>query len=72
MRRLEHHPFFAARRVFTRAIWHKQIFFLHVLDHPARSSPRPPSRVRYIENPYLPGEGRQQGAARKATERSSG
>jgi hypothetical protein len=68
MRRLEHHPFFEAQRIFKRAIWQKQIFFLHILDHPARSSPAAPARVRYIENPYLPGHQRP-GAS---PERSSG
>jgi hypothetical protein len=53
LRQLEHHPFFELRRIFTRAIWVKQVFFLHVLDHPHRSRPGAPSEQRYIENPYL-------------------
>jgi hypothetical protein len=56
LRQLERHPFFELRRVFTRAIWVKQVFFLHVLDHPRRSRSGALSEQRYIENPYLPSD----------------
>jgi hypothetical protein len=52
LRRLEHHPFFTRRRIFTRAIWVQQVFLLHVLDHPTRSRPVTPAQQRIIDNPY--------------------
>ena len=56
MRQLERHDFFENRRIFRRAVWVKQIFFLHVLDHPRRSVVSPSTVKRYIENPYLESE----------------
>jgi len=67
MRQLEHHPFFELRRIFRRAIWVKQILFLHVLDHPSRSHPSAPVRTRYIENPYLKTRRRPKGTARRTS-----
>jgi hypothetical protein len=54
-RRLEHHAFLENRRIFRRAAWLKQTMFLHVLDHPRRSTVEPLETKRYIENPYLVG-----------------
>jgi hypothetical protein len=53
LRQLEPHPFFSRRRIFTRAIWVKQVFLLHVLDHATRSRPVTPAEKRIIDNPYL-------------------
>jgi hypothetical protein len=61
-RQLEHHPFFERSRIFTRTIWVKQLYFLHVLDHPRRSRPDAPAEQRYIANPYLPGAPCRRGA----------
>lgn len=52
-RRVEQHPFLEYSRIFRRPAWLRQIYFAHVLDHPARSSVRTSSTKRYIENPYL-------------------
>jgi len=57
LRRLEHSRFFEWRRIFTRAIWVNQVYFLHVLDHPGRSSVTAPTHPRYLDNPYLPSHG---------------
>src|SRR4051794_8518439 len=54
-RQLEYHPFFERSRIFTRANWVKQLYFLHVLDHPRRSRPEAPAEQRHIDNPYLIG-----------------
>lgn len=53
LRRLESHPFFEKWRIFRRAIWVRQILFLHVHDHPRRASVVAKATKRYIENPYL-------------------
>jgi hypothetical protein len=48
MRKLRHDPFLVARRVIKHAVWHEQVFLLHVLDHPERqphAPTRPPQRL---------------------------
>lgn len=55
-RNLEAHAFFEKRRIFQRAIWVRQMLFLHVLDHPRRTPGPPMATKRYIENPYLKSE----------------
>lgn len=34
------HEFLETERIFTRAMWLKQICFLHVMDHPLRAAPK--------------------------------
>lgn len=54
LRKLEQHRFLANGRVFRNASWLKQTYFLHVMDHPARSSnPKTMDDSRFLENPYL-------------------
>lgn len=60
MRQIEVHPFFEKWRIFQRAIWVRQMFFLHVLDHPRRAQPAPTGTKRYLENPYLKSERRRE------------
>lgn len=52
-RKIEHHRHFADWRVFRNAAWIKQMYFLHMLDHPKRMAARPSQVKRYIENPYI-------------------
>ena len=51
-RKIERYRFLAHERLFRRSMWIDQIYNLHVLDHPSRSTPedRP---VRTSDNPYL-------------------
>jgi hypothetical protein len=51
-RKIERYRFLAHERLFRRSMWIDQIYNLHVLDHPSRSTPedRP---VRATDNPYL-------------------
>ncbi len=44
LRKIERHAFFENSRIFRRALWLKQIFFFHVLDHPSRS------RIQVLDN----------------------
>lgn len=60
MRRIEHHRFFETWRIFRRATWLKQILFLHVLDYPCRSTIVPSETKRYIENPWVDWEQREE------------
>ena len=53
LRKIEHHRFLENLRVLRRTHWLKQIYNLHVLDHPARSTPPRLSAERVIDNPYL-------------------
>jgi hypothetical protein len=54
MRKLEHHRFLENQRVFRNALWLKQIYSLHVMDHPARSTVAMNRGVqRHLENAYL-------------------
>lgn len=54
MRKLEHHRFLENQRVFRNASWLKQIYSLHVMDHPARSTLAMKRGVqRHLENAYL-------------------
>ena len=53
LRKIEYHKFLENGRIFRRATWIKQIYFLHVLDHPVRHDVKLSERKRYIKNPYL-------------------
>jgi hypothetical protein len=52
LRKIEHHAFLAQSRLFRRASWIPQMFYLHVLDHPGRRKPYF-SQTRVLANPYL-------------------
>ena len=61
MRKLEHHRFLENQRVFRNASWLKQIYSLHVMDHPARSTLAMNRGVRrHLENAYLGGARRRE------------
>jgi hypothetical protein len=54
MRQIERHQFLENSRVFRRADWIKHIYYLHVLDHPHRSTRSREALPKvWIENPYL-------------------
>ncbi len=53
LRKIEHHAFFENSRIFRNAMWLKQIFFFHVLDHPSRSRIKLVADKRSMFNPYL-------------------
>jgi hypothetical protein len=53
LRRLERPEFLAGTRVFQHAPWLKQMYVLHVLDHPARQPAHRAAPARALENPYL-------------------
>lgn len=54
LRKLEHHGFLENSRVFRNALWLKQTYFLHVMDHPARSVKSTAGAARRIlDNGYL-------------------
>lgn len=57
LRKIEPHRFFENTRIFKNAYWVKQIFQLHVLDHPTRSRISVTERKRVLENPYLDYQG---------------
>ena len=57
LRKIEHHAFLENSRIFRRAIWVKQMFFLHVLDHPSRCQITVRDNKRALFNPYLDFEG---------------
>jgi len=54
LRQIEQHQFLENSRVFRRADWIKHIYYLHVLDHPHRSTRSREALPKvWIENPYL-------------------
>jgi len=57
LRKIERNAFFENARIFRRALWLKQIFFFHVLDHPSRSRIQVIDNKRAMFNPYLKFEG---------------
>jgi hypothetical protein len=57
LRKIEPHAFLENRRIFRKALWVKQIFFLHVLDHPSRCRITVSDKKRALFNPYLDFEG---------------
>jgi hypothetical protein len=52
-RKIERDDFLVHSRVFKNAMWISQIFKLHVLDHPVRSTISRPDYSLGIPNPYL-------------------
>jgi hypothetical protein len=57
LRKLRHDPFLVARRVIKHAVWHEQVFVLHVLDHPVRQPHTPARPPQRLGNVYT-GEGK--------------
>jgi hypothetical protein len=57
LRKIERHAFLENSRIFRKALWVKQIFFLHVLDHPLRCRITVRDKKRALFNPYLNFEG---------------
>lgn len=53
LRLIEQHPFFETTRVFRRAKWLKQMFYLHVLDHPDRATVRKAEQKAVLQNVFL-------------------
>ena len=53
LRLIEYHQCFEKYRIFKKALWTKQLYFLHVLDHPKRYSLESDGSPRIIENPYI-------------------
>lgn len=51
-RKICQHDFLENRRVFRRADWIKRVFYLHVMDHPARSVVTK-GTPQLLTNPYL-------------------
>lgn len=56
-RKIERHSFLENNRIFRKSRWIKQMFFLHVLDHPTRSQITVKDNKRSLSNPYLSFEG---------------
>lgn len=52
-RKIEFHNFLENERIFRRAMWLKQIYYLHVLDHPTRYDISVNKKKRILENPYF-------------------
>ena len=51
-RKIERYRFLAHERLFRRSMWIDQIYNVHILDHPYRSTPR--DRPAYVsDNPYF-------------------
>ena len=57
MRELSYHRFFENQRIFKNAIWVKQLYYFHVLDHPYRSELKRNRNAYVLDNPYLKFEG---------------
>ncbi|MBR9846240.1 MAG: hypothetical protein GYB35_09100 [Algicola sp.] len=57
MRELSYHRFFENQRIFKNAIWVKQLYYFHVLDHPYRSELKRDRNAYVLDNPYLKFEG---------------
>jgi len=52
MRKIHPMTWLRERRIFKNAYWHRQIYTLHVHDHPQRAGSRPLGReVRFLEDP---------------------
>ncbi|MCK7591512.1 hypothetical protein M0G43_13075 [Subsaxibacter sp. CAU 1640] len=56
-RELSHHTFFINERLFKNAHWIKQLYYLHVLDHPHRFETIRDRKAYVLDNPYLDFEG---------------
>jgi hypothetical protein len=52
-RKIERQSGLAESRIYRRASWIRQIYYLHTLDHPARLAPLS-AQAQSLQNPYLP------------------
>jgi hypothetical protein len=52
-RKICRHDFLECRRVFRNASWLKQIYYLHVMDHPTRATSSNKVAQRVLQNPLL-------------------
>jgi hypothetical protein len=52
-RKIEHSPFLLHKRLFRRPKWIRQVYQLHVFDHPKRWDVKQREAQRKHENPYL-------------------
>lgn len=52
-RKIEFYNFLKNERIFRKAMWLKQIYYLHVLDHPTRYDISVKGKKRILENPYI-------------------
>lgn len=57
LRNLSYHDFFVNTRLFKNAIWVKQLYYLHVLDHDFRFETKRHRKAQVLDNPYLKFEG---------------
>lgn len=57
LRNLSYHAFFENTRLFKNAIWVKQLFYLHVLDHQLRFEIKRHRKTQVLDNPYLKFDG---------------
>lgn len=58
MRKVSPMNFLAKRRIFKHAIWHDQVYFAHIFDHPWRAIENVARRrkvINVLTNPYLEG-----------------
>lgn len=54
---IEYHRFFLNQRIFKNAIWTKQLYYFHVLDHNIRANTKKTRDAYVLDNPYLKFEG---------------
>jgi hypothetical protein len=57
LRNIEYHSFFLHQRIFKNAIWTKQLYYYHVLDHKHRFDIERNRQAYVLDNPYLKFEG---------------
>lgn len=57
MRHITYHKFFENQRIFRKANWVKQMYYLHVLDHDYRFNLKRDRKAHVLDNPYLEFEG---------------
>ncbi|NRD20754.1 hypothetical protein HNV08_11900 [Winogradskyella eckloniae] len=53
LRNIVYHKFLVNKRLFKNSNWTKQIYYLHVLDHPYRFETQRNEAQRVLDNPYL-------------------
>ena len=58
-RNLNYHYFFENTRIFKNAIWVKQLYYLHILDHEYRFVTKRNRKAQVLDNPYLEFDGNQ-------------
>ncbi|MEZ4802161.1 MAG: hypothetical protein R2797_05260 [Gelidibacter sp.] len=57
LRNIAYNTFFSNERLFKNAMWVKQLYYLHVLDHPYRHETKRDRKAYVLDNPYLKFEG---------------